>query len=95
MNKNWKLLNNGDYVFASKEELAKTKQIFKEATRNYFKQEKAKRLKLAKQIHSQKMILDHELGEGYGLLQKFVQLEAGEAISGSAWRQCNNNETDK
>ncbi len=41
-------LNKGDYVSASKEELAKTKQIFKEAAENYFKLKKAGKLKLSK-----------------------------------------------
>lgn len=39
-------LNKGDYVSASKDELAKTKQIFKEAADNYFKFKKNKSITL-------------------------------------------------
>ncbi len=38
--------------------------------------------------------LDHQKGEGLGLLQKFIQLKAVEAVSGITWRQCEDNPTN-
>lgn len=40
-------LNKGDYVSAPKSEFKKTKKIFEEAAKNYFKLKKAGKLKLS------------------------------------------------